>query len=171
MNISTVLVSEAVRESPFFRAVLVHHDGEIDERAQLHLVVDQVRRELLAAQSYELLICDRTVISALAYWKLRAPIGDRERKLYDTLCEFASCYALVYDVIFRTHDFYDLQVTKDRFRDTDEGFRRSADIAISDLMSSLRVNPVSIPTGLSVVEKVEWCMARARERLGRSIPS
>lgn len=170
LNLSTSLVSETVRESPFFRAALVHHDGEIDEWAELHLVVDQVRRELVAAQDYEMLICDRTIVSALAYWNLRAIKGEREQKFYDTLSRFAAYYASEYDLIFYTHDYYDLQGSKDRFRDADETFRSSADGAISDLMLTLGVEPVSIPTRLSVAAKADWCVARAREHLGSSVP-
>ena len=67
-GIPAVCISEVIRTSSFYNS-----GDSIGSWAEVHAFARQVVEEIEQSRDHELLVCDRTVISALAYWRIRVP--------------------------------------------------------------------------------------------------
>lgn len=149
------VVGEVVRSSPWFQEALLRGDGTVEQHAFVHLFADQLRREIEATLHSTYVVLDRTVFSCLGYWDLRSRgnTSDGSAELLET---FAAHYSASYDFVIYCHDRYPLERGQDPFRNTDESFRAESDQAIAAVLERNGVSCTSLPTGLTVSQKVSW---------------
>lgn len=167
-----VYVSEQIRDSPFFLS------GEaVGSWAEAHAFSRQIVQELLLARNNAVLVCDRTILSALAYWRIRVPTpDDLERRLFEGFFELAKAYVPIYDAIIYLTEHHPSE--PDEFRDSDLGqlffepddFWLSIDASFRSLFHELRVPVIDLPTGLLPDQAADWAIGYGLSAVWPSSP-
>lgn len=154
---------ETARENPIIEATRIHGRGEVDVFGQLSLFGTKLTQEALQARYNEMLITDKTVMNVLGYARLLiADATAVERDLLDAVASLCRAYAACYDVVFYSQDLYDTTLTADPFRPSDREFQAAADRSIRTALDAVSCQPVEIPLGLSLAQRVEFVLSHPR---------
>lgn len=168
MGYRAACVTEVVRRSPYFLSALGGLT-EIDTWAEVHALATQVAEELTTARDYDLVICDRTVVSALAYWSVRAPsCTPFEKELMSASLTFCRSYAKIYDAVYYLSSKHDIRSGVDVFRNADlsalrireEDFWLRVDAALRATLKQAEIGFTELPANLTVEEEVQWMAER-----------
>jgi predicted ATPase len=165
-HMHAAVVEDGARSSPLVEDAVMHSEGEIDLATELHIMSSQLAREQELARHHELIVCDKSVLSVLAYTRLfladRLTAGDVE--LFEAMVVLAQCYGRRYDGVFLLGDLYDLDTTPDPYRLRDPGVRERAAELICAECAAAAVKSHELPLGLATDEKVHWVLARLANR-------
>jgi predicted ATPase len=170
-HLHTASFVELARESPFLEEILIYNKGEFDLFTELHLFAGQLTEELVTARNHELIICDKSLVSVLAYARLllTAAPGSFESNMLDAMESLCRTYSQIYDAVFYLSDMYDLQRTKDPFRGSimqEQALQKEIDIAIKEVCDAVGLKRIEVPTGMSLNDKLQWVAERANKVLG-----
>lgn len=156
------VLGDAARSSCLVEDVAVHGSGKPDLVTELHVLATQLAGEQAMARHHEMIICDKSLLSVLAYTRLF--LGDEvvgeETALFDAMTAFLHSYAPRYDAIYLLGDLYDLGRTADPYRPIDPELRASAAALIHAECEAAGANTHEVPRGLPTTEKVDWVLAR-----------
>ena len=94
----------------------------VDLAAELHLFADQIVNELLFARAYDVVVCDRSVLSVVAYTRRMIRATDAQsREMLRGLETYVKAYIPFYDARILLSDCY--SPMGDRGRDPDLEFQ------------------------------------------------
>jgi nicotinamide riboside kinase len=157
LGINAAHFTEVARRSPYLEEVFFQADGVVDIFTELALFVTQVAEELNAARHHDVLICDRTVVNVIGYADVYLSGESRHsnESYVQAMREFARHYGGIYDIIFYLTDRYSSPYV-DPYRPVDESHRDAVDSAVQANYSALGMNVVTVPSGMSLAEKVAW---------------
>lgn len=149
------VVPEQARISEFFDPARLEDGGIIDHRAELHLLGLQVAAEQEASLVGSVLLCDRTILNAISYWRARlSPVGQTIEDVYLGAQRFAQIYAKhAYDRVYFLTDNY---LTEwDPRLDINELFRNQVEGFLYEDLTDSGVDFVSVERQLSQPERIE----------------
>ncbi len=136
-------VPEVVRTSPYFDQGTLRWPGPAGE---LDVFGEQIAAEQRAAIGCEVLICDRTVLSAIAYWQARVTRGrNSETALLRAAVAFARAYARLYDLFFLMNVPLSGAPADDGFRVRDPAFQAQMANRMRSLCQKLDVAAEPLP--------------------------
>lgn len=155
---------DVARRSPLVEEVVVHERGQIDLSLELHILASQLAGEQELARHHQLVLCDKSVLSVIAYARLFLTEGldGSGRSLLESMARMAHSYAIRYDAIFLLGDLYALRRTADPYRPDDGALReKAAELIAVECEAAGTVHEV--PLGLATAEKVEWVLSQLGE--------
>lgn len=153
---------DAARVSPLVEDVMVHGRGEIDLSTEIHLLASQLAGEQSLARHHELVLCDKSAVSVIAYTRLYVAAMDQgDEALFQAMGELVQRYAGRYDGIFFLADLYEIHETLDPYRPVNLPLKRErAGELIRAELEAADVRVHDVPTGLVTEQKVEWILTR-----------
>jgi len=110
---NVVLLSEAVRDSPF------PVNADFTPECALWVFVEQIRKELEASIKYDVVVCDRSIIDSLIYARALNVSSETLDKCFKPALSWMKTYDVV---IYVTMD--GTEIHSDGFRSTDEKFQK-----------------------------------------------
>jgi len=135
---------EVVRTSPYFEKGRLAHPGPAGE---LDVFGEQIASEQRAAVDSEVLVCDRTLLSAVAYWQVRVPRPRGwEAALLGAAMSFVRIYVHVYDAVFLLNEPLHGVNLADGFRQIDPTFQAQAADAMTRICDDLGVIAHRLPS-------------------------
>jgi hypothetical protein len=135
---------------------VLRKDPPIDEIVELHLLASQISSELLQVRRNRIVICDKSVLNVIAYWRVLLAPTQQKSSLFAPALDLASAYARHYDGIFHLSDMHDPAQTPDPFRPADGSFQRAADEALRALYAELGLQVTYVPPNLDLEAQVRW---------------
>ena len=144
------ITREFVRECP----IPAGTEGRNSPTAQAWIIGRQLIEEIEAANSYEMVICDRTVIDNYAYflWTLKTGMK-ADPAIVQTVQDILNNWAHSYDYLFKLPIATPLQ--PDGFRSTDPGWQREINSLIDQIIAErkLQINKIALaPNSQRVAE-------------------
>lgn len=124
---NVVVLNELARECPFE----INQNG--DNRTQVWLITEQIKRELELMDRYDYVIADRSLFDAYAYATFLNNADWSFRKLWPYMTAHVEEYYK--DIFFLDHNSFNYNV-EDGVRDTDIKFRTDVHIILRNLLDA-----------------------------------
>lgn len=161
-HVHVAVHGDVARESPLVEEAIVHGKGEIDLTTELQLFAAQLAGEQLLARHHELVLCDKSLLSVIAYSTLflDGKLDERERELLAAMRTMSHLYAERYDAVFLLGDLYPLEATDDPHRLVEQDGRLRLAGLLAAECESAAVQLHRVPVGLSSAEKLAWVSER-----------
>ncbi|TDD93843.1 AAA family ATPase [Actinomadura rubrisoli] len=157
-GVHVACTGEPARVSPFMEDIVLHHVGTFDVVAELDALGAQLTAQLRTARHHQLLICDKTLLNAVAYARMLLPIEDRA--VLDAMAHLGRATAQLYDAVVYTADAFNPRPRGDRFRDKVAGQQDQLDELLRAELAAARLDPITVPEKLSTADRVRWISAR-----------
>lgn len=109
-HIHVAVQSDAARRSRLVEDVVLHRNGSVDLVTELHILASQLAGEQTLARHHDLIVCDKSVLSVIAYTRLFLLDGmdQADTELFHAIETMVHTYASRYDAVFLLSDLYDL---------------------------------------------------------------
>ncbi|MEU9338070.1 AAA family ATPase [Streptomyces sp. NPDC048290] len=161
-GVNVTSTGEPARASPFMEEIVLHGLGDFDLIAELDLLAQHLTVPLRAARHHQLLITDKTPANVLALAGLvldpLEPHMSRVLGAAEALCR--AWMPVAYDAVVYCQDRYDQKAGGDRMREKVLSLQDETDDALWRTLRSCEVQPLKLPTGLTVTERVHWTSER-----------
>jgi thymidylate kinase len=155
-------IADLARRSPFVEEVVIHGQGGFGVSAQLHLLAAQLAEEQLLARHNEIVICDKSVMGAVAYARVFAD-GDQtpaDAALLDAMAQLARTYSSRYDAVILMSTLYDLDRTDDPYRLRDGSLRERTQRVLEEELAQSAAPLLRMPANLDASAQVTWAIGQ-----------
>src|SRR4051794_38299771 len=161
---------DVARRSPFVEAVVMHGAATFDLATQLHLFGAQVAEEQILARTADFVVCDKSMISAIAYARvlLEGKMSSDDVDVVAAMRTFARAYSSRYDGIVLLSEFRDVSSVSDPLRLNDTGVRELAQEYVTEELAHARARVLPMPDGLHTQAQVRWILAQTALHPGAS---
>ena len=155
--------ADVARMSSLVEEVVVHRKGDIDLSTELHILGRQLSGEQELAREHELVVCDKSALSVIAYTRLflDEAMSDEDRTLFEAFARAVRCYSAGYDQVFLLQDLYPLEQGEDSYRPVDPQQRHRAVNLIEGEWNQIQTAVHAVPEGLDTQRKVDWILSQS----------
>jgi predicted ATPase len=157
LGIRVTVVEEQARDSPFAEDVLAGR-SPFDIEAGAGLYAAQMLAQLRAARASEMIICDTTTASVLAYAWLVLPAPPRSRAAGALAAMEAFCRVLApaYDAVFYCCDRFRCDPASGPWRVRFPDLQPAADRVIRSTCATVGQRVIDLPPNMSTGHRVDW---------------
>lgn len=163
LGVAVSVVEEQARQSPFIEEILAGGCDGFDVAAEADLFAAQLSAQLRAARRSEMIICDTTTASVLAYaWLvLQAPPRSPAAAAIGAMEAFCRALAPAYDAVFYCCDRFRCDPAGDPWRARFLELQPAADRVIRSTCATVGQRVIDIPPNMTTGHRVSWITARA----------
>ncbi len=151
---------EVARNSPYIDDIIVRKTRQYDIASELHLFASQIDEEQKYCRNYDVVVCDRTVMTVIGYSNtyLSEATG-WNGEILDKMRDFSAVYAQNYGALLYLGDRYEAQMTLDALRPNVGSDRVIIDTAIRKACTDACLPLAELPLGLSTDQRVTWILS------------
>lgn len=163
---------ESARRNPFVEDFTLH-GVPLSIHIELQLFSATIADQILATRHNQILVCDKTPASLLAYTNvlLGSQLSADDGKLLDAMTNLFREWCRSYDVIFVLRDKYNLDRSEDGVRAKVLHLQEEVGSRVQVELERACAAVMEIPAGMTLDDRVDWIIRATEDRLGPFTPS